>query len=404
MRRNFFIYIGALAASVIMARFRPGFVSTMIFYMMVCLPIAELLMIAITYFSFKVSHAINKRTVVKGEKLAYELAMVNPTLLLFAPLQVYYTGSELLFEKSNLHENNTLLMYPYSREQFKKEIQCDYRGSYYVGVERVEIQGFFRFFYFDYTGMETLKILVHPNIHELKAVNFHHALSESTESIVSFDKFDKSVFSELRTYQPGDPLNKIHWKLSARSNELITKEYEGNVNNKTKIFVNTEVTHQSYEQNIVIEDYLIEGVVALSKYLLKNNTPTEMFWYDKKSKHIRGSHEKDFQPFYDALAVMQFSEDIGSCEKLLIEETGNQYDQCVIMLFTSHVTPELSDILYRLKRQGYEVNLVTLKLNELVIGGENLEMNANPIYRLMDNGIRVYHMTFEEGICRMEVA
>ena len=306
MRRNFFIYIGALAASVIMARLRPGFVSTMIFYMMVCLPIAELVMIGITYFSFKVSHAINKRIVVKGEKVAYELAMVNPTFLLFAPLQVYYTGSDLLFQKSNLHENNTLLMYPFSREQFEKEIRCDYRGSYYVGVERVEVQGFFRFFYFDYTGMETLKILVHPNIHELKAVNFQHALSESTESIVSFDKFDKSVFSELRTYQPGDPLNKIHWKLSARLGELITKEYEGNVNNSTKIFVNTEATHQSYEQNIVIEDYLIEGAVALSKYLLKNNTPTEMFWYNNQSMRLRGEHEKDFKSFYEALALSVF--------------------------------------------------------------------------------------------------
>ncbi len=404
MRRNFFIYLGALAASIIMARLRPGFVSTMIFYMMVCLPIAELVMIAMTYVSFKISHAINKRTVLKGEKVNYELALVNPTVLLFAPLKVYYTGSDLLFRQSNLHKNNTILMYPFSREQFEKEIQCDYRGSYYVGVERVEVQGFFRFFYFDYTGMETLKILVHPNIHELKAVNFHHALSESTESIVSFDKFDKSIFSELRTYQPGDPLNKIHWKLSARSNELITKEYEGNVNNKTKIFVNTEATHQSYEQNIVIEDYLIEGAVAISKYLLENNTPTEMIWYDNKSMRLRGEHGKDFQPFYDALALMRFSEGVGSCEKMIIEETGNQYDQCVIMLFTSHVTPELSEVLYRKKRQGFEVNLVTLKLNELVIGGKEVEINTNPIYRLMDNGIRVYHMTFEDGICRLEVA
>lgn len=404
MKRNFFIYLGALIGATLLARLRPGFVSTMLFYMMLCLPLADLLMIGFTFFSFRVSHSINKRTIVKGEKVTYELAVVNPSFLLFAPLKVFYTGSEVIFKASNLDQDNTLLMYPYTREQFEKYIQCDYRGSYYVGVERIEIQGFFGFFFFDYKGIETLKILVYPNIHELKAVKFHHAQSETSESIVSFDKFDKSVFSELRNYQPGDPLNKIHWKLSARSEALITKEYEGNVNNRTQLFINTEISHFSYEQNVVIEDYLVEGVVALSKFLLKNNTPTELFWREHKDFHVRGDHEKDFQDFYQALATIKFDAQIGSCKKLIVEETGNQYDQCVLVLFTAKVTPELSEVLMNKKRQGYEVNLVTLPMKDLEIGDEALEIDSNPVYRLMDNGIRVYHLSFEEGVCRMEVA
>ncbi len=404
MLRNFFIYLLALIASAVLARLRPGFVSTMIFYMMVCLPIAELLMIAITYFTFNISHSVSKRTIVKGEKVGYELAVVNTTFLVYAPIKVFYTGSEILFEEADLEERSTLLLYPFSREQFEREIQCNYRGSYYIGVDRVEIRGFFRFFYFDYTGIETHKILVHPNIHELQAVNFNHALSESTESIVSFDKFDKSIFSELRPYQPGDSLNKIHWKLSARSDEFITKEYEGNVNNKTKIFINTEIMFNSYQENIVVEDYLIEGAVSLSKYLLKNNTPTEMYWYEYDALHVRGEHEKDFRDFYEALALMAFDAQKGAFEKLIIQETNSQYGQCVMVLFTASVTPSLSEILLKKKRQGYEINLITLNLKGVEIGGKGIQFDSNPIYRLMDNGIKVYHMTFEDGVCRMEVA
>ena len=404
MRRNFFIYLGALAASVVLGYLRPGFVSTMIFYMMICLPIAELLLIAITYFSFKISHSINKRTIVKGEKVSYELAIVNPTVLLFAPLKVFYTGSDVIFKKSELEEHNMLLLYPQSREQFHKEIQCDYRGSYYVGVERVEVQGFFGFFYFDYTGMETLKILVHPNIHELKPLRFHHALSESSESVISFDKYDKSIFSELRSYQPGDPLNKIHWKLSARSGELMTKEFEGNVNNRTQIFINTEISHFSYELNVVIEDYLIEGAVALTKFLLKNNTETELHWFDSDPLMVRGNHGKDFKDFYESLALMRFDAQQGDCRRMLMETTGGQYDQCVLILFTAKVTAELAEELSRKKRQGYQVNLVTLPLKDLVIGEDTLDLESGPVYRLMDSGVVVYHLTFEEGICRMEVA
>lgn len=404
MRRNFFIYLGMLVASAVMARMRPGFVSTMIFYMMLCLPIAEMAMIALTYFSFKISHAINKRTIVKGEKITYELAIVNPSFVLFSPLKVYYTGSDVIFKQSDLNQGNTLLLYPYTREQFEKHIQCDYRGSYYVGVERVEIQGFFRMFCFDYKGLETLKIMVYPNIHKLMPVKFHHALSESSESIVSFDKVDKSVFSELRSYQPGDPLNKIHWKLSARSETLITKEYEGNVNNKTQIFMNTEISHFDYEQNVVIEDYLVEGAVALTKFLLKNNTPTELFWFEHKGYHVSGEHVKDFKDFYEALASINFDAQLGKCQQMIVDETRNQYDQCVLVLFTAMVTPAISEVLMRKKRQGYEINIVTMPMKHLEVGGVPLEIDANPVYRLMDHGIRVFHLTFEEGICRMEVA
>lgn len=404
MKRNFFIYIGILGASILLGHYRPGFVSTMIFYMMVCLLLAEILMIAITYVAFKISHGINRRNIIKGETVHYELDIVNPTFLLFAPLKVYYTGSDILFKQSNLQENNDLIMYPLSKEQYSKEIVCDYRGSYYIGVERVEIRGFFGMFLINYSGMETLKILVYPTIYELKPVRFHHALSESSESVISFDKYDKSIFSELRDYQPGDSLNRIHWNLSAKRNELVTKEFEGNVNNRTQIYINTEISRFTYEQNVVIEDYLIEGAVALSKFLLSNSTETELHWYNDKGDVVRGGHDKDFKDFYEVMAVMSFNAQAGSCRKLLMDTTGGQHDQCVLVLFSAKLTVELAEELIRKKRQGYEVNLVTLPLSHLEIGGETVDLEANPIYRLMDRGIRVYHLTFEEGVCRMEVA
>lgn len=403
MRRNFFIYLGALAASAFLGWRRPGFVSTMIFYMMLCLPVAELVLMGITYGQFKISHAIDKGMVVKGETVQYELSLMNPTLFLFAPLRVFYSGSDVLFEASDLNRHNTVLLYPYNREKFKKDIGCAYRGSYYVGVDRLEIQGFFGFFHWGYRGMESLKILVYPNIHEMKARSFPHALSETSESIVSFDQFDQSIFSELRDYQPGDGMNRIHWKLSARKEALVTKVFEGNVNNRTKIFLNTAATELTYEQRIVVEDYLVEGAVALCNYLLKNSTPTSLHWQDKKTVEVRGSGEKDFQDFYKALALVQFSEGAEGFVKLLEEKTASPYDQCVVFIFTTHVTAAMGESLLRKKRQGYAVNLVTLPMSHYAIGGQAVSFDNAPVYRMMDNGIPVYHMTFEDGICRMDV-
>lgn len=404
MKKNLIIYGVSLIASILLGHFRPGFVSTMIFYMVLCVPIADFAMVLYTYAFFRLSHDIDKRTVVKGQKVRYELSVVNPTILVFSPIRVYYTGDALLFQDSNLNESNTLNLYPFSRQDFKKEIICHYRGSYSVGVERVDITGFFGLFFLRYRGIETHKILVYPNIHELKPFNFKHVLSDASESIVSFDKFDKSIFSDVRAYQPGDSLNKIHWNLTARLGNFFTKEFEGNVNNAIKIMVNNESTALGFEKDIILEDYIVEGAVALSKYLLNNNTPLEMHWHHYDNMKVYGKLPKDFGKFYEALAMMNFEHDSKAFLKLVETHTMSQYDKCVLMIFTPKVSDALCELLLQKRRQGFEVNVMTFSLTGYGVGKELVSFNVKPVYKMIDYGIKVYHLIFENGSCRLEVA
>lgn len=404
MKRNLLVYALAFISATVLARLRPGFISTMLFYMMFFIPIADLVFMLLTYKYFKLTHSVDKRTVVKGDRITYEISLANPSMFVFSPIKVYYTGDDLLFSDSDLHKNNTLVLYPFTRENFVKQIHCKYRGSYDIGVEKIEVTGFFGLFSFNYRGVETHKVLVYPTIHELKPMNFKHAMSDSNESIVSFDKFDQSIFSEIRDYQPGDALNKIHWKLTARQGDFVTKEFEGNMNNKTKIMVNNESLSLGYQRDIVLEDYLVEGVVALSKYLLNNSTPIEMHWHHYDNMQEYGSQPKDFNKFYEALALMNFEHDDAMFLKLIESQTQSQYDKCVLMVFTPKVTPVLSELLLKKKRQGFEINIVTINPIGFKIASEQVSFEVGPLYRLMDIGIRVYHMRFEDGTCRLEVA
>lgn len=404
MKRNLIVYASALIGAIILGKTRPGFVSTMIFYIMVCIPVADLILMALTYKFFMLTHSVDQRTVVKGAMVQYEISLVNPSLFVFSPIKVFYTGDDLLFEESDLREKNTLILYPFSRETFVKHILCKYRGAYTVGVEKIKILGYFGLFSFDYRGVETHKILVYPTVHDLKPVNFKYAMSDSNESIVSFDKFDQSLFSEIRTYRPGDSLNKIHWKLSARQGEFMTKEFEGNVTNRTKVLVNNESLALGYQRQIVLEDYIVEGVVALSKYLLEQNIPIEMHWHHYDQMREFGNGPKDFMKFYEALARMNFEYDEGMFVKLIEAESQSGYEKCVLMIVTSKLTYAMSDVLLRKKRQGFEVTIVTTNPRGFAMAKEELKFDAGPLYKLMDAGVRVYHMEFEDGVCRLEVA
>ncbi len=383
-----------------MAHQKPGYVSTMIFYMMVCLLLAEILMLIVSYQIFRVTQHLDRRQFMKGDRLAYELLVVNPSIFLLVPMTISYTGSKEIFKGSGLGDEADLMLYPMNGERIQKEIRCDYRGNYYVGVERIVLRSFFGMFSWDYTGCEMMKILVYPTIYSFAGGRFSYALSELSESIVSFDRQDKSVFSELREYQPGDSLSRIHWKMSAARDALITKSYEGNLSNKTQLYINTVSHHYDYESNVLIEDYLVEGAVALSKFLLENNTVTELCWYDQGAEKVIGNHAKDFQRFYDAFANMRFSADTTDLIRQMRDESKRTSNPCVMVIFTSLITPALSEVLTILGSRGYQINLVTpvLKNDEMTLEA------LSPVFGLMDQGIRVYHMRFEDGICRMEVA
>lgn len=404
MKRPIYYYAAALIGSVILGVLKPGFISSMLFYMLICLPIADLLTVAFTYNFFKVSHRIDKRVIAKGEKIQYRLEIDNPTLLLFAPIHIRYTGRGVLFHNDLMEKDDVIMLGPGERRINDFSIQCDYRGSYNVGVERVEIHGFFKLFRFAYNGIETLKVLVYPKIHELKAVEMRQALSDSEESIVSFDKFDQSLFSELRDYIPGDRLNRIHWKLSAGKDQWLTKEFEGNVNNKTIMLLNTEHAKFDFETNIIVEDYLIEGAVALSKYLLSNGTPTEFLWLDRQVNKVVGKYEKDFPMFYQQLAEVRFEQVTGRVIKFMHDHLKIDHGKCVLVFFSMEVSLEMAEFLMRQQRQGYEVHLVTAPLKGFYVGEKKLQIASANVYKLLDQGIQVFSLYFDGGTCRMEVA
>lgn len=229
-------------------------------------------------------------------------------------------------------------------------------------------------------------------------------MSDAAESVVSFDKYDQSLFSELRDYQPGDRLNRIHWKLSAGRDQWLTKEFEGNVNNRTVLILNTEHLGYGYEADIIAEDYLVEGAVALSKYLLTNGTPTELHTFDKKLEKQTGKYEKDFHGFYEHLARLSFQAPKGSFTEWINRGLADGYSQCVLKVFSMEVSSPLAEWLLRKQRDGYEVSLITAPLKGLKVGDRDLAVSQSAVYDLMDSGIRVYSLAFDETDCRMEVA
>ncbi len=77
--------------------------------------------------------------------------------------------------------------------------------------------------------------------------------------------------SEVRRYVPGDPLKHIHWASTARTRELMVKEFDEDPASDVWIFLDLESAAQRGEGDDSTEEYAVSAAASIAKHLLDEN-------------------------------------------------------------------------------------------------------------------------------------
>ena len=103
--------------------------------------------------------------------------------------------------------------------------RADHVGTSALGVRAWTVEDLLGFFRIRKTTEDALfSLLVLPNRFQTEALPLSpgdpgsEMLARATE--------DVSAPSDIRAYQPGDPMKKIHWKLSLRKRELLVRKFD----------------------------------------------------------------------------------------------------------------------------------------------------------------------------------
>jgi hypothetical protein len=105
-------------------------------------------------------------------------------------------------------------------------IQCPRRGYHRIGPTLLESGDLFGLQKRFRTGEEQHYISVLPTVAYIETFNVGARRPQGPVRITNRVYEDPTRISGLREYVPGDPLNRIHWKASARTGELHVKENE----------------------------------------------------------------------------------------------------------------------------------------------------------------------------------
>lgn len=166
-------------------------------------------------------------------------------------------------------------------EHFDLSLVSEYCGLIRLQIERME--------YIDLLGLVSVSLdmpvmgetVILPKeqegVPEQKS-NFQSGISEAEESLAK--GYDFAEVTDMREYRPGDRIKDIHWKLSAKKDELMVKERTGVAQSQVILLLDLS-------GDAVAVTEIMRLAYGLSKAFLQEYVPVRLLWWDE--------HRHDFQ-------------------------------------------------------------------------------------------------------------
>lgn len=133
------------------------------------------------------------------------------------------------------------------------------------------------------TLLRECSIIVSPDYTELEndIMDYSDMGLESQSYSKTKKGDDPSEIFDIREYNDGDKINRIHWKLTAKQRSTMVKDYSLPMSNSVLIFVDLFIDSSESEADPYTGyDSLLETVYALSMRLVDGECMHSVMWYD----------------------------------------------------------------------------------------------------------------------------
>jgi hypothetical protein len=187
----------------------------------------------------------------------------------------------------------------------------------------------------------------------------------------------------------------VHWKLTAKTNELMIKKYENYASASAVYLINLKNNDFLEKDNVVIEDKHIETAIAVLKRLIYDGTDVRIVYAAEKINDIKCRSSSDFQNVYDILAKVKFGQSI-NFKDIIYSQINQNINKSNIIISTSNLDHELYETLSRTKLLGYDISLIHISTKE--ISGQKETDNESILSLLSELGIKVYSINISDDI------
>lgn len=336
MRLHKLIYFGMWIISLIAISFYGGTISYGIFFGLTLLPICCFLYLIFVYYNFRLYQKVESRNMVCGQSIPYFFVLQNDSFFAFSGVSVTLYSS--FSNVDELPDGSEYELLPKARHLFEAHVICKYRGEYEVGVKEIIITDFLRLFRIRYSAPETIRAIVLPKIvrvKELTAIEDVSAMAQK-ETMLSREEPD----AVIRDYVEGDSLKRIHWKATAKAQNLKVRNFTGEEKQGITLFCDTNRCSSDMHRYLPVENKILETFLALGIFFAEKNISFELYYGQTKLVHASVHGMSEFESFYQQTATIFFREEENTSSRFQEAFVTGAFAKSKVVLAVLHTLKE----------------------------------------------------------------
>ncbi len=334
--------------------------------------------------TLRVDGNMTEQTVHRGEDLIFTLRMRHKGLIPIAPILL-----EVSDPSGSLDREIRLKNMPRHVQSLRLPIHASHVGVYPVGLRACIVE--------DLLGIVSRRVVLSDTSFSLTVLPRTFPTEplvlspgDPGSEIMARATEDLNAPSDVRSYQPGDAMKKIHWKLSLRKGELIVRKFDEPILQDVLILMDCSRPpswgHPQAEADI--RDTLLETAASV----LTDQASTD----HQVRLPLLGHHPVDVDKSMglpiamDYLARVDFSE-TDRFERVLIMESRRLRKVGCVVVVSARLNIPMVDIMIRMHRSGPNIRFY------LITFAPEDENVLPLISRLKQSGIEVSYVTPEPG-------
>ena len=243
---------------------------------------------------------------------------------------------------------------------WRQRLYCYKRGYFQLGPLKATSGDIFGLYPRSITDSSVEHIIVYPRIYTIAQLGIPslHPMGDT--------RTDRRIFTDptriigVRDYTPHDSLRHVHWKATARHQDLQVKIFESTTTLKLAIFLAID----SFKYGGIFKEDDFELGISTTASIINHVTEqgnavgmyinTRLADTDQAVRILPGSGTGQLVTLLEILAkVMPYSS--GSFEELLENERRNLPWGTTLIIILAGSTPSLNSLLYNLKENGHKL-------------------------------------------------
>ena len=291
-----------------------------------------------------VSAEVSDRTVKRGEDVMLVLSVQHRGLLPIAPVIL-----RLAFP-SGADREIRLRDLPGRRQTLRMPIHAAHVGAFSVGIRSCTVEDLLGFFEQTINLERSLyQLVILPRTFDTEPLTL--SPGDPGSEMMARATEDLNAPSDVRSYQPGDAMKKIHWKLSLRKGELMVRKFDEPVLQDVLIIVDCSpppaLGHPQAEADV--RDALLETAASVYADQLKTDHIIHL--------PLPGTHPVDLERStglalaFDDLARVDFSATDRFERVLMMESRRLRKVGCTVVI-SARLTSGMVDMMIQMHRMG----------------------------------------------------